>query len=58
MIRFDYEKQAYIVNGRYVSCGHPAAGTEFPWGGVFEGCECYGRIHAGELAENEGENNA
>lgn len=33
---FDYENQAWIVDGRYVRCGHEAE------------CECYGKIHEGE----------
>ena len=39
--RYDYENQAWIVNGRYEDCAHPAA----------MGCECYGRLHAGEAAQ-------
>ena len=35
---YDYDKQAWVVNGRYVACGHPAALA----------CGCYGRQHAGE----------
>ena len=33
---YDYENQAWVVNGRYEGCGHLMA------------CSCYGRIHAGE----------
>lgn len=36
---FDYENQAWVVAGRYESCGHPQTMA----------CGCYGRIHAGEL---------
>lgn len=36
---FDYEKQAWVVNGRYVRCGH------------IDPCDCYGRQHVGERAE-------
>jgi hypothetical protein len=39
-IRFDYDNQAWIVEGVYQSCAHPAA----------MGCDCYGREHAGERA--------
>lgn len=35
---FDYENQAWVVDGRYVCCGHPANMN----------CGCFGRIHAGE----------
>lgn len=37
---FDYDHQAWVVNGRYKSCAHPGSMN----------CHCYGRIHAGELA--------
>ncbi len=39
--RFDYENQAWVVDGRYVRCGHQ---TE---------CECYGTKHEGEIYETE-----
>lgn len=35
---FDYQNQAWVVDGRYVSCGHPEVMK----------CGCFGRIHAGE----------
>jgi hypothetical protein len=35
---FDYENQAWVVDGRYVSCGHPETMN----------CGCFGRIHVGE----------
>jgi hypothetical protein len=38
---YDYDRQAWTVDGRYVDCNHPA--------GV---CNCYGRAHAGEKAPN------
>ena len=37
---YDYTNQAWIVNGRYKSCAHPGSMN----------CQCYGRIHQGELA--------
>lgn len=37
-IRYDYENQAWIVNGRYVRCGHVSP------------CGCYGKLHEGEQA--------
>jgi hypothetical protein len=41
-IRFDYENQAWIVDGRYVRCNHPAEMD----------CRCYGKLHEGEKAMN------
>jgi len=35
---FDYTNQAWVRNGRYVRCGHPAPMN----------CDCYGRLHHGE----------
>jgi hypothetical protein len=40
-IKFDYENQAWIVNGRYVRCNHPPSMN----------CNCYGKLHHRELAE-------
>lgn len=37
-IGFDYENQAWVVDGRYVSCAHPASMN----------CNCFGKIHVGE----------
>jgi hypothetical protein len=37
---YDYTLQAWVVDGRYVPCGHPASMN----------CACYGRLHAGETA--------
>jgi hypothetical protein len=34
---FDYERQAWVVDGRYVRCGHPQT------------CACYGKTHDGEV---------
>ena len=36
---FDYENQAWVVDGKFAACGHPANMR----------CGCYGREHAGEL---------
>lgn len=36
---FDYDRQAWVVNGCYVRCGHPEG---------METCICYGRLHEGE----------
>ena len=35
---YDYDRQAWVHNGRYVRCGHPEARQ----------CGCYGREHEGE----------
>jgi hypothetical protein len=43
---YDYQNQAWVENGRYVTCSHPAAMD----------CGCYGRLHAGEVALLEEEN--
>ena len=50
---FDYTNQAWTVDGVYMDCEHPAAGTRMgddspAPGEEFLGCECYGRTHAGE----------
>ena len=37
---YDYDRQAWVRDGRYVACSHP----------VTLPCSCYGRIHAGERA--------
>lgn len=35
---YDYEKQAWVVNGKYIRCGHPDSIN----------CRCYGKLHEGE----------
>jgi hypothetical protein len=35
---FDYENQAWVVDGVYNRCGHPETMD----------CRCYGKQHAGE----------
>ena len=55
---FDYTNQAWTVDGLYVDCGHPEAGTVMGVGSpapgeAFRGCECYGRAHAGEAVSEE-----
>jgi hypothetical protein len=35
---FDYTRQAWVFDGKYVRCGHPSAMK----------CQCYGRTHEGE----------
>ena len=43
-IRYDYDLQVWIVNGRYQGCGHPETMD----------CRCYGRLHNGETAPPPG----
>jgi hypothetical protein len=38
--QYDYDNQAWIISGLYADCAHP----------VDHGCQCYGRLHAGEKA--------
>jgi hypothetical protein len=38
---YDYERQAWVKDGRYIRCGHPES---MP-------CGCYGKAHAGELTQ-------
>src|SRR6266851_8669088 len=40
---YDYENQAWVVDGKYVRCGHPETMK----------CGCYGRKHEGEIATAE-----
>ena len=35
---YDYEKQAWVKNGKYIRCGHPDHMR----------CNCYGKLHEGE----------
>lgn len=35
---YDYDRQAWVVDGRYVRCGHPDSMQ----------CKCYGKLHDGE----------
>lgn len=39
-ILYDYERQAWIVRGKYMRCSHPEGMV----------CGCYGREHEGETA--------
>jgi hypothetical protein len=43
---FDYEHQAWVVNGKYVRCGHPEAMN----------CGCFGKEHADELSQEKEHN--
>ena len=40
---FDYENQAWVINGLYIRCGHPESMN----------CGCYGREHQGEAVSIE-----
>ena len=35
---YDYEKQTWVKDGKYVRCGHPESMN----------CQCYGRLHENE----------
>ena len=35
---YDYEHQAWLVDGKYIKCGHPDEMN----------CTCYGKLHEGE----------
>jgi len=37
---YDYDNQAWVINGKYSSCNHPEAME----------CNCYGKEHAGQEA--------
>lgn len=46
---YDYINQAWVLRGLYVDCSHPQPGEWLPaTSSVYEGCDCYGRQHAGE----------
>lgn len=40
---FDYHNQAWIIDGRYIRCGHPN----------FPPCGCFGRVHEGMPCNEE-----
>lgn len=46
-VLFDYTNQAWVVDGRYVRCGHPASMA----------CRCFGLIHEGEIVRPDAEVN-
>lgn len=60
---YDYTNQAWVKDGRYVSCGHPKnicfsfdhghtmANTRSDCKHQPAGCPCYGRLHKGETAK-------
>lgn len=51
---YDYEHQAWVVDGLYQDCGHPQPGTITVFMERFVGCDCYGREHAGEPCTTDG----
>ena len=44
---FDYTRQAWVVDGKYVACGHVEPN---PLTGRITDCTCYGRLHDGEAS--------
>lgn len=40
---YDYTNQAWVVDGKYVRCGHPESMT----------CGCFGRVHEGEASQEK-----
>jgi hypothetical protein len=40
---YDYKNQAWVLEGKYVKCGHPESMN----------CSCYGKEHAGEETSTE-----
>ena len=51
---FNYEYQTWISpEGIVLDCNHPQAGERTILGDIFDGCNCYGRAHAGELFDPE-----
>lgn len=39
--QYDYENQAWMVDGKYVACGHPEEMN----------CRCYGKVNEGRTKE-------
>jgi hypothetical protein len=44
MSGFDYDRQAWVRDGKYIRCGHPES----------MGCKCWGRLHEGENTPERG----
>ncbi len=38
---YDYDNQAWVRDGKYVSCGHPESMT----------CQCFGKLNAGKAVK-------
>lgn len=45
---YDYTNQAWVVDGKYVRCGHQSTGP------YATACTCYGRMHEGEDCKEVG----
>ena len=45
---FDYDKQAWVKDGKYLRCGHPDSTDGRPIK-----CGCYGRAHEGEETQTK-----
>ena len=50
---YNYDFQCWILDGIIQDCNHPQEGELTMLGDVFDGCNCYGRAHAGELFDPE-----
>ncbi len=50
---YDYDRQVWVVDGLYVTCGHLRQGIDELTrpGDVFTSCSCFGRLNAGRLHE-------
>jgi len=48
-IQYDYDNQAWIIDGIYQNCAHPDDARLMDNQQL---CECYGREHEGEAAPN------
>ena len=47
---YDYTNQAWVIDGKYVPCGHVRIQVRKPDGTreLKDWCNCYGRLHRGE----------
>lgn len=50
MYQYDYANQAWTLDGVYLPCNHPQAGTVLVDGDIWAGCSCFGTLHAGQYA--------
>ena len=55
VLYFDYDRQVWVKDGVYQDCGHPQTGDIYltvdgAHSRPFPGCQCFGRLHAGEQA--------
>lgn len=42
---YDYQNQCWVKNGIIQDCNHPESMKVY--------CQCYGKIHAGEVSHND-----